>query len=181
MIRSSDNSAENGIKKVIFIFLAILSIHIWELRYIPQLIKSENLLVWMICIFSFFLVMGRSNMKFKYAILLFLTGLVLNTMAAYMNLGQSPVKTILAFEYSYFILIYFLLHYLNLSRKFLENTIIAFAIIYCSGSQKQYHVIAAFGQRILLFLIAFPVGCIILKKFRAEVLKFHWNDIEQLG
>jgi hypothetical protein len=140
MIRSSDNSAENGIKKVIFIILVILSIHIWELRYIPQLIKSENLLVWMICIFSFFLVMGRSNMKFKYAILLFLTGLVLNTMAAYMNLGQSPVKTILAFEYSYFILIYFLLHYLNLSRKFLENTIIAFAIIYSVVFLAQYAV-----------------------------------------
>lgn len=140
MIRSSDNSAENGIKKVIFIILVILSIHIWELRYIPQLIKSENLLVWMICIFSFFLVMGRSNMKFKYAILLFLAGLIFNTMAAFMNLGQSPVKTILAFEYSYFILIYFLLHNLNLSRKFLENTIIAFAIIYSVVFLAQYAV-----------------------------------------
>ena len=124
---TSDNSA---VKKTIFIFFTLLSLHLWELRYVPQALKIENFITWAICIFAFFMVAQKEGMKSRNAIIIFLSGIVLNSAAAYINLGQSPIKTILSFEFYYFILIYFLLHYLELNRKYLENVIIVFAIIY---------------------------------------------------
>jgi hypothetical protein len=76
------------------------------------------------------MVLNKENMRFKTAIIVFITGILLNTVAAYLNMGQSPVRTILSFEFYYFILLYFLLHYLKIERKFLENTVIIFAFIY---------------------------------------------------
>jgi hypothetical protein len=124
--------------KAVFILLLLFSIHFWDIRFIPQKLKLENLIVWMACGYSFIMIIQKRNLKFKNAILLFIIGLLFNVIAAYINLGQSPKNTILAFSYYYFILIYFLLHFFELDRKFLENTIIAFALLYSAIFVIQY-------------------------------------------
>ena len=127
-------------QKTAFVFLLLLSLHFWELKYIPQVLNIENLITWVISIIAFAMVSKKSGMHFTYAIFIFLAGLVFNSIAAYVNLGQNPVKTMLSFEFSYFILLYFVLHYLNLSRKYLENLIIVFALIYSFIFILQYTV-----------------------------------------
>jgi|WetSurSiteA1Bulk_404760.scaffolds.fasta_scaffold04609_2 hypothetical protein len=118
------------VKKIIFLVLLLFSIHFWNLRYIPQKFNPENLITWLACIFCLFMVVQKRNLRFKYAILIFIFGIFLNAVAAYINLGQSPKLTILASSFYYFVLLYFLLHYFELSRKFLETTIIICAIIF---------------------------------------------------
>jgi hypothetical protein len=118
------------LQKTIFIVIVLLSIHFWGVKYIPQKFKIENFLVWIACGYCFFMVLNQKNLRFRNAILFFLFGLVLNTIPAFLHLGQSPLKTILSYEYYYFILIYFLLHYLKIDRKYVENTVIVFGIIY---------------------------------------------------
>ena len=140
-MKNYTTTADNGkMQKTAFIILLLFSLHIWELRYIPQVLNVENLLTWAVSIFAFVMVSKKTNMHFTTAIFIFLAGLVFNSLAAYFNLGQNPVKTILSFEFSYFILLYFVLHYLNLSRKYLENIIIVFALIYSFIFIVQYTV-----------------------------------------
>jgi hypothetical protein len=127
-------------KKVVFIILLLFSIHFWDLRFIPQKFNLENLITWMVCLFSFIMIIKKNNLRFRNAILLFIIGLIFNVFAAYINLGQSPKQTILSFGYYYFILMYFLLHYFELDRKFLENIIIVFAILYSAVFIIQYLV-----------------------------------------
>jgi hypothetical protein len=130
-MESEINSNPNNIlQKAVFIILLIFSIHFWDLRIIPQKLNVENLLTWMVSGFAFVMVFQKSNMRFRNAILLFIVGLVFNALAAYINLGQSPKQTILSFSFYYFILLYFLLHYFEFDRKFMENIILVFALIY---------------------------------------------------
>lgn len=123
-------AANYDFRKVAFIILLLFSIHFWDLRYIPQKYNIENVLTWLACGFSLLMVIHRPDLKFKYAILLFILGLLMNIIPAFINYGQSPRVTILAFAYEYFILMYFLCHYFKFSIKFLENIIVVFAIIY---------------------------------------------------
>jgi len=127
-------------KKIVFIILLLFSIHFWDIRFIPQKFNLENLITWMVCLFSFIMILQKSNIRFRNAILLFIIGLIFNVFAAHINLGQSPKQTILSFGFYYFILMYFLLHYFELDRKFLENIIIVFAIIYSAIFVIQYLV-----------------------------------------
>lgn len=131
---------EKFIPKIIIVFLLILSLHFWNLRGIPQKITFENIFVWLFCGFCFIMVIHRDNLRFRKPILLFLLGLVLNSLAAYFNLEQSLRLTLLAFSFYYFIFLYFALHYFKFNRKFLENVIIAFAIIYSIIFTVQYKV-----------------------------------------
>jgi len=136
---TTDNE-NTTIQKTTFVILLLFSLHFWEIKFIPQILNIENLITWAVSIFAFAMVSKKSNMHFTYAIFIFLAGLIFNSIAAYINLGQNPVKTILSFEFSYFILLYFVLHYLNLSRKYLENLIIVFALIYSFIFILQYTV-----------------------------------------
>lgn len=140
MKSETDFINNSNIPKLIFIVLLLFSIHFWDLKFIPQKYNVENLITWLVCGYSFFMVSQKSNMQFKNAIFLFLIGLIFNSFSAYINLGQSPYKTLLSFGFYYFILLYFLLHYFKLSRAFLENIIIIFAIIYSVLYIYQYSV-----------------------------------------
>jgi hypothetical protein len=138
-MKNETDLVNNGnVQKTIFVVLLLFSIHFWGLKYIPQKLNIENLLTWMVCGYCLVMVFQKTNLKFKYPILLFLVGLLANTIPAYMNFGQSPVKTFLSFEFYFFILMYFLMHYLNLGRKFLEKVIIVFGIIYSVFFTVQY-------------------------------------------
>jgi hypothetical protein len=138
----SETDLENtgNIQKTIFVVLLLFSIHFWGVKYIPQKLNVENMLTWMACSYCLVMVIKKSNLQFKFPIFLFLAGLVINTIPAYLNFGQNPVKTFLSFEFYFFILMYFLLHYLKLNRKFLENIIIVFGIIYSVLFTFQYLV-----------------------------------------
>jgi len=140
MKSTTDFVFNSNVSKVIFVILLLFSIHFWDLKFIPQKYNSMNLLVWLVCGYSFFMVSQKSNMQFKNAIFLFLIGLIFNSFSAYINLGQSPYRTLLSFGYYYFILLYFLLHYFKLNRAFLENIIIIFAVIYSILYIYQYRV-----------------------------------------
>jgi hypothetical protein len=140
MKSETDLTDKSNFAKTIFIVLILFSIHFWGLKYIPQKFKVENFITWVVCGYCFIMVIQKNRMLFKNAILLFLFGLVANTIPAYLNFGQSPLKTILSYEYYYFILLYFLLHYLNFDRKYLEKTIIIFGIIYSALFTFQYLV-----------------------------------------
>jgi hypothetical protein len=134
------NTNNSILQKAIFIVLLLFSIHFWELRGIPQKYNVENLLTWMVCAYSFIMVRQNKNMLFKNAILVFMIGIFLNSIPAYINLGQSPYRTILSFEFYYFILLYFLLHFFKFNRKFVENVVIVFGIIYAFVFTFQYRV-----------------------------------------
>jgi hypothetical protein len=129
-----------NLSKTIFIILLLFSIHFWNLKYIPQKFNAENIFTWLICGFAFIMVSHKNHLRFKYPILIFIVGLILNCFASYRNLGQSPKLSILSFSYYYFILLYFLLHYFELEKKFLENTIIVFALFYSLIFIIQYKV-----------------------------------------
>lgn len=141
MIDDKANIAPPGnIQKGAFIFLLLLSLHFWNLRGIPQKVTIEDLFVWLICGISFLLIKKKSYLHFSKPILLFIMGLFTNIVAAYINLGQSPKLTFFAFSWYYYIVLYFALHYLKLNRKFLENTILIFAVIYTLLFTVQYKI-----------------------------------------
>ena len=140
MKKEIDLLPERFISKIILIFLLIVSLHFWNLRGIPQKFSFENMLVWGFCGFCFIMVSYKSDLKFRYAILLFLFGLILNSFSAYINLGQGLKLTLLSFSFYYFIFLYFALHYFEFNRKFLENIIISFAVIYSIIFTVQYKI-----------------------------------------
>lgn len=72
----------------------------------------------------------EKGLRFKNAILIFLVGMFFNILSAYFNQGQSIRDTVLSYNYFYFIMFYFFLHDNKPDRKFLEDVIIVFAIIY---------------------------------------------------
>lgn len=117
-------------KKTLLIILILLSIHFWQLRFIPQIYNGENLLCWAIAGICMVMLFNDKQLHFKNAIYFFFLGVGLNTLAAYFNFGQSPKATILAFSTYYFILFYFFMHKMQFETKYLENVIIVFAAIY---------------------------------------------------
>jgi hypothetical protein len=140
-MESNTDFANSSIKsKIVFIVLLLFSIHFWDLKYIPQKLNAENLVVYLFCAYSFIMVLHKDKLRFKYAILLLVIGLVLNSVAAFINLGQNPKLTILSFSFYYFILLYFVLHYFKFNRKFLETVIIVFGIIYSIIFTIQYKI-----------------------------------------
>ena len=130
MSTNSQTTPLQNFQKVLFIILLLFSIHFWDLKFFPKKFNIENMIVWFACIGSFFVVLKKRDMRFRSPILLFILGLVLNAYAAYVNLDQAFRHSVLMFGYYYFILLYFLLHFFELDRKFLENTIITFGVIY---------------------------------------------------
>lgn len=116
--------------KALLIVLLLFSFHFWGIRFIPQKFNLENLFVWVVCGACFLKEIQRKDLRFKNAIILLLIGLVANVFSAYLNNKQSPYDTILAFSFIYFILLYFFLHSIRLSRKYMEDLIIVFAIIF---------------------------------------------------
>jgi hypothetical protein len=130
----------NFFQKAVLILILLFTIHFWNLKYIPQKYNAENLLTWMICGLSFMMVIKKGKMCFTGAILFFIFGLLINTLAAYVHIHQSPFKTLLSYSFYYFILFYFFLHYLKPDRKFLEKLIITFGIIYSFIYVVQYAV-----------------------------------------
>ncbi len=104
------------------------------------MINIENLLTWLLCGFCLIMVIQKDNLRFKWAIFVFIAGIVLNALAAYINLGQNPVTTFLSFEFYWFILIYFLLHFFRIDRKFMENVVIVFGVIYSFLYIYQYRI-----------------------------------------
>lgn len=140
-MRSNTDVEDSKISpKIIFIILLLFSIHFWDLRYIPQKLNAENLAVYLFCGFAFIMVIHKSNMRFKYAIFVLVIGLIINSIAAFLNLRQSPKLTILSFSFYYFIFLYFALHYFRFKRKFMESTIIIFGVIYSIIFVIQYKI-----------------------------------------
>lgn len=119
-------------RKFIFIILLLFSIHFWGFIYIPQIVNNiTNSLAMLIMGISFIRTLKKDGMQFRNAIILFFFGILINIISAFINQGQDPLDTFLTFGTTYFfILFYFFLHYLQISRKFLENVIIIFAIIF---------------------------------------------------
>jgi len=130
MENKSESKNSKIFQPVFFVLFVLFSIHFWELRYIPQKYNVENLLTWAVSIFAFIMVVHKKGLRFRPAIIIFVIGILFNILAAFINLGQSPYKTLLSFEFYYFILLYFLFHYLEVDRKLVENTVIVLAICY---------------------------------------------------
>ena len=137
-VKTEIRTGKRILSQAVFIFFLLLSLHFWDLRFIPKIFNIENLLTWMVCGFSFFMVINKNDMHFRNAILLFIFGLLLNSLAAYINLDQDFKLSVLSFGFYYFILLYFLQHYLELDRRFLENVIIIFGLIYSALFLTQY-------------------------------------------
>ncbi|MEI6047772.1 MAG: hypothetical protein WCS03_02650 [Bacteroidota bacterium] len=152
----------DNLQYVIFIVFLLFSIHFWDIRYIPQKLNAENMLTWLACGYCLVMVIQKKNLHFKNAIILFMIGLMINILTAYLNFGQSPKDTILSFEYQYFILLYFMLHLIKPNIKFLENTIIIFAILYSIIYIVQ---VTIFPYRIVTSGLIFDRG-----KFQFEIL-----------
>lgn len=142
-IESKDKLQQNGIgktekkpndliNKALFVLLLLFSLHFWEIRYFPELYNIYNLVTWAVCGYSMIVVFQNKDLNFKVPIVIFIIGIFFNAIAAYINFGQSPYRTILAFEFYYFILLYFLLHFLKPSRNFVENIILIFAYLYAA-------------------------------------------------
>lgn len=130
-MKSETAETSSGLfQKVIFIVFLLISIHSFEIRYIPKYYNLQNMGTYAMCLFAFIMVAKQNGLRFKWAIIIFIFGIFCNSIAAYLNLEQSPIRTLLSFEFYYFILLYFLFHYLKIERKFLENTIIVFALVY---------------------------------------------------
>jgi hypothetical protein len=118
-------------KKLVFILLLLFSIRFWGLVFIPQMVLNlTNAISIMLMVFCFYMVLGKGKMHFKYPIIMFLVGIIINIFSAYINQRQNPLDTFIAFGSYYFIMFYFFLHYLKFSRLFVENIIIIFAVLY---------------------------------------------------
>lgn len=117
-------------KKSIFIIFLLISIHFWRIVYIPQKFNAENLLCWLTFGICFFMTIKNEGLRFRNSIILFFVGILVNIFSAYINQGQPIYDSLLTFAFYYFILFYFFLHKLKLSKEYLEKIIIIFAILY---------------------------------------------------
>lgn len=118
-------------KKLIFILLLLCSIHFWGLSFLPQqfhyITDAASLLIMG---FAFISTLGQEKLRFRNPIIVFFAGIVVNIVAAWIYHDQSIIDTFIIFGSFYFILFYFSLHQLRLERKYIENVIIVFAILY---------------------------------------------------
>jgi hypothetical protein len=118
--------------KVIIVILILFSIHFWGFsQFPPKFNNFTNAISLLVMGISFVRIWQRDGLQFNYAIFLFLVGLFINIISAYINQGQGLLDTFLSMGPVYFfILFYFFLHYLKVDQKFLENIIIVFAVLY---------------------------------------------------
>ncbi len=140
MNNSTEISENNILSKSLFVFLLLVSIHFWNLKYIPQPFNAENIATWLICAGSIIFIEKGNKMRFSIPIYIFIVGLLANSYASNINFGQGYKLSILSFSYHYFILLYFLLHSLKLKRIFVENTVIVFGLFYSMIFIIQYKV-----------------------------------------
>ncbi len=118
-------------RKFIIIIFILFSIHFWRYGMIPPSFhRLTDFLSISVLFFVFLKMVSRENLIFKKAIIVFLIGIFLNVLSAYLNNGQSPRDTLLSFGPYYFILFYFFLHMVGPKTEELENIIIAFGVIY---------------------------------------------------
>lgn len=118
-------------KKVLFILLLLCSIHFWGFVYFPrEVFYATDAVSLLIMGFAFLKMLKNDGLRFRNAIILYFIGLIINIFAAYINYGQRFLDSFLLYGPFYFILFYFSLHEMKLSRKYLENVIIVFAILY---------------------------------------------------
>jgi hypothetical protein len=118
-------------KRTLFILLLLCSIHFWGFVYLPvNLFKLTNALSLLVMGIQFLMTLGKKSMHFRTAIIVFMVGLVINIFAAYFNSGQHLRNSFFMFGPFYFILFYFSLHQMEIERKYLENIIIVFAVLY---------------------------------------------------
>jgi len=118
-------------KKFGLVLVILFSIHLW--RYVgidPHFFNYTDVLLIVVLVISMFKVVHLDNLRFKPAIFIFLIGIVLNIISARVNNGQTVMDSAFAFMYFLSILVYFYLHQQQISRKDLENFIIAFAVLY---------------------------------------------------
>ena len=135
------NTQNQLVRKVVFVILILFSIHFWDLEGIPFLTgKIQDFLTWAISLYCMVMVLKNKNLRFKYAIFLFLFGLFANSLAAFINFRQNPYQTLMSFNFFYSILLYFAFHFLKPNAKFVENTIIVFGILYSAIFTWQYKV-----------------------------------------
>lgn len=119
------------IKKILLISILLFSIHFWGLALLPNAFHNLTNVVSLLAMgYCFLKFINNKSLQFKNAIILFLIGIIINIISAYINNGQLPLHTFLAFGHYYFILFYFLLHWLKASRKELEHIIFIFAILF---------------------------------------------------
>ena len=118
-------------KKFGLILIILCSIHFWKLLFLSeQFFKFTDLVSLIFLGLSFINTSAKSGLRFKGAIILFMTGIILNILSANINNSQAILDTTLNFGPFYFILIYFFLHEQQFNREELEKVIIVFAFLY---------------------------------------------------
>ncbi|MDZ7739340.1 MAG: hypothetical protein U5K32_09835 [Bacteroidales bacterium] len=128
-------------KKFLFILLLLCSIHFWGLSFLPrQFHYITDTVSLLIMGFAFISTLGQEKLRFRNAIIVFFVGIIVNIVAAYIYHGQRIIDTFLIFGSFYFILFYFILHQLKIERRYLENVIIVFAILYSVFYLVQFYV-----------------------------------------
>ncbi|MFP4489122.1 MAG: hypothetical protein ACLFN1_07440 [Bacteroidales bacterium] len=128
-------------KKLLFILLLLCSIHFWGLSFLPrQFHYITDAVSLMIMGFAFITTLGKERLRFRNAIIVFFAGIMVNIIAAYLYHGQRIIDTFFIFGSFYFILFYFSLHQLKIERKYLENVIIIFALMYSVLYLVQFYV-----------------------------------------
>jgi hypothetical protein len=119
------------LKKVIFVVLVLSTIHFWGWIRIPAYLNDYLDLVSLFVIgISFVKLIQDKRLLFRNAIIIYLVGLILNILSAYLNNHQPIRDTTLSLGYYYFILLYFWLGDNKIDRRFIENLIIILAILY---------------------------------------------------
>lgn len=140
-IQKNTKVNNSTVRNTVFVILTLVSIHFWDLKYIPlPMINFQNIAVWLISAFACVMVFRNDNLRFKWPVVLLIIGLLANCYASYVNHGQGIKLSILSFLFYYFILLYFLFHYLKLEKRFVENTVIALGLIYSLLFIIQYKV-----------------------------------------
>lgn len=118
-------------KKWVVIVVLLAVIEYWRSVYVPaSFAKLSNYLIYLVLAYSFINLIYEKKLRFKTAIIIFLVGVLCNAFSALINNGQGLKDSLLSMGYFYMILFYFFLHEQKPDRKYLENVIIVFALIY---------------------------------------------------
>ena len=117
-------------KNTITFILLLLSIGLWGYLPTVHLFKHWGQISFFLCLISYIQVYHKDNLLFKNAIILFFIGTIFNIFSAYFNNGQNMRYTFQAFGSFHILLLYFLLHYIETEKKYLERFILIFGIIF---------------------------------------------------
>lgn len=118
-------------KKTVFLIFVLFSINFWGFTSLPgKFHLATNILSFGLLSLITLISLKKKPMRFKGAILLFVLGIFVNILSAYLNHDQKPIHTFFVFGSYFFILLYFLLHEFRLSAGFLESVIISLAIVF---------------------------------------------------